>query len=67
MDSSGRSSYRALELVMDRLLVMRRHIQALADAGSPHEVDLIKGGWLNRVDRQMTWIRTNTGRLVSGR
>lgn len=55
-----------LELVVERLLVMRRHIQALADAGSQHEVDLVTGGWRNRADRQIAWIRTNTARLVSG-
>ena len=55
-----------LELVVERLLVMRRHIQALADAGSQHEVDLVTGGWRNSADRQIAWIRTNTARLVSG-
>ena len=55
-----------LELVVERLLVMRRHIQSLADAGSQHEVDLVTGGWRNSADRQIAWIRTNTARLVSG-
>ena len=55
-----------LELVVERLLVMRRHIQALADAGSQHEVDLVTGGWRNSAERQIAWIRTNTARLVSG-
>ena len=55
-----------LELVVERLLVMRRHIQALADAGSQHEVDLVTGGWRTSAERQIAWIRTNTARLVSG-
>lgn len=55
-----------LDLVVERLFVMRRHIQALADAGSQHEVDLVTGGWCNSVDQQIAWIRTNTARLVSG-
>ena len=55
-----------LELIVERLRVMQRHIQALADAGSQHEVDLVTGGWRNSVDRQIAWIRTNTARLVSG-
>ncbi len=55
-----------LDLVVERLLVMRRRIQALADAGSQHEVDLVTGGWRTSADRQIAWIRTNTARLVSG-
>ena len=55
-----------LELVVERQLVMRRHIQALADTGSRHEVDLVSGGWRNSADRQLAWIRTNAARLVSG-
>ena len=55
-----------LELVVERLLVMRRHIQALADAGSRHEVDLVTGGWRTSADQQLAWLRTNTARIVSG-
>jgi hypothetical protein len=55
-----------LELVVERLRVMQRHIQALADAGSHHEGDLVRGGWRTSADRQIAWIRTNTARLVSG-
>ena len=54
-----------LELVVERLLVMRRHIQALADAGSHHEVNLVRGGWRESAERQLAWIRANTARLVS--
>ncbi|MBA3946590.1 MAG: hypothetical protein H0X37_18750 [Herpetosiphonaceae bacterium] len=45
---------------------MRRHIQALADAASQHEVGFVTGNWRTSVDRQRAWIRTNTARLVSG-
>jgi Ser/Thr protein kinase RdoA (MazF antagonist) len=55
-----------LDLVVERLLVMNRHIQALADAGSHHEVDLVTGGWRTSADQQLAWLRTNTARLVSG-
>ena len=55
-----------LELVVERLLVMRRRIRALAEAGSQHEVDLVTGGWRNSADRQIAWILTNTARLVGG-
>jgi aminoglycoside phosphotransferase (APT) family kinase protein len=55
-----------LDLVVERLLVMRRHIQALADAGSQHEVELVRGTWRTSADRQLTWIRANAARLVSG-
>lgn len=55
-----------LDLVVQRLLVMRHHIQTLAEAGSQHEVKLIVGGWRASVDRQIAWIRTTTARLVSG-
>ncbi len=54
-----------LELVVERLLVMRRHILSLADAGSQHEVDLVTGGWRESAERQIAWIRTNTAGLVS--
>jgi aminoglycoside phosphotransferase (APT) family kinase protein len=53
-----------LELVVERLLAMQRHILALADADSQHEVDLVSRGWRTSVDRQIAWIRANAARLV---
>jgi thiamine kinase-like enzyme len=42
-----------LELVVERLLVMRRHILSLADAGSQHEVELVTTGWRESAERQL--------------
>jgi hypothetical protein len=55
-----------LELVVERLLVMKRHILALAGAGSQHELDLVAGSWPKSADQQIAWIRSNVAGLLSG-
>ena len=54
-----------LDLAVERLLVMKDQLHALADTGSQHEVNLVMRGWRASVDQQLAWLRTNTARLVS--